>query len=112
MKILSVVGTRPNFMKIAPLVKEFGKHNVKHVLVHTGQHYDREMSKLFFDELEIPKPDADLGDASHDTGVFDRKQEVDHNRHDADENDGEVEPFHAPAQGPQRGLHLGENEGR
>jgi|TARA_Y100000294_G_scaffold177919_1_gene205645 UDP-N-acetylglucosamine 2-epimerase (non-hydrolysing) len=61
MKILSVVGTRPNFMKIAPLVEEFEKHNVGHVLVHTGQHYDREMSKLFFDELEIPKPDADLG---------------------------------------------------
>ena len=61
MKILSVVGTRPNFMKIAPLVREFKKHGIEHVLVHTGQHYDKEMSKLFFDDLEIPKPDADLG---------------------------------------------------
>lgn len=61
MKILSVVGTRPNFMKVAPLTEEFRKLNLEHVLVHTGQHYDREMSKLFFDELGLPKPDADLG---------------------------------------------------
>jgi UDP-N-acetylglucosamine 2-epimerase (non-hydrolysing) len=61
MKILSIVGTRPNFMKIAPLVKEFKKKGVDHVLVHTGQHYDKEMSKLFFDDLGIPKPDVDLG---------------------------------------------------
>jgi len=61
MKILSVVGTRPNFMKISALVDEFKKHNVEHILVHTGQHYDKEMSKLFFDELELPKPDINLG---------------------------------------------------
>jgi len=61
MKILSVVGTRPNFMKIAPLINEFRKHNIYHMLVHTGQHYDKEMSKLFFDDLKIPKPDFDLG---------------------------------------------------
>ena len=61
MKIVSIVGTRPNFMKIAPLVREFKKHKIEHILVHTGQHYDDEMSKLFFDELEIPKPDTDLG---------------------------------------------------
>jgi UDP-N-acetylglucosamine 2-epimerase (non-hydrolysing) len=61
MKILSVVGTRPNFMKIAPLVEEFKKHKVEHVLVHTGQHYDTKMSKLFFDDLRLPKPDIDLG---------------------------------------------------
>ncbi|MBN4049079.1 UDP-N-acetylglucosamine 2-epimerase (non-hydrolyzing) [archaeon AH-315-M20] len=61
MKILSVVGTRPNFMKIAPLVEEFKKHKVEHILVHTGQHYDTEMSKLFFDDLELPKPDINLG---------------------------------------------------
>ena len=60
MKIVSVVETRPNFMKIAPLVDEFKKRDVDHVLVHTGQHYDKEMSKLFFDDLGIPKPDADL----------------------------------------------------
>ena len=61
MKILSVVGTRPNFMKIAPLVREFRSNNIEHVLVHTGQHYDKEMYKLFFDDLKIPKPDFDLG---------------------------------------------------
>ncbi|MBI2655709.1 UDP-N-acetylglucosamine 2-epimerase (non-hydrolyzing) [Candidatus Woesearchaeota archaeon] len=61
MKIISVVGTRPNFIKIAPLINEVKKHpEIKHVLVHTGQHYDREMSKLFFDDLEIPKPDVNL----------------------------------------------------
>ncbi len=61
MKIVSVVGTRPNFMKIAPLANEFKKHKIEHVLVHTGQHYDKEMSKLFFDDLKIPKPDFNLG---------------------------------------------------
>ena len=60
MKILSIVGTRPNFMKIAPLVNEFKKHKIKHILVHTGQHYDFSMSRLFFDELGLPKPDEHL----------------------------------------------------
>ncbi|MBL6992073.1 MAG: UDP-N-acetylglucosamine 2-epimerase (non-hydrolyzing), partial [Bacteriovoracaceae bacterium] len=61
MKILSVVGTRPNFMMIAPLINEINKQKVSHMLVHTGQHYDQEMSKLFFDDLEMPKPDINLG---------------------------------------------------
>lgn len=61
MKIVSIVGTRPNFMKIAPLANEFKKYKIGHVLIHTGQHYDKEMSKFFFDDLGIPKPDADLG---------------------------------------------------
>ena len=61
-KIVNVVGTRPNFIKIAPLVKEMGKHKeISQVLVHTGQHYDNCMSKSFFDDLEIPKPDINLG---------------------------------------------------
>ena len=59
-KVLSVVGTRPNFMKVAPLIKEFEKNKIKHVLVHTGQHYDFWMSKLFFEELGLPKPDEHL----------------------------------------------------
>lgn len=62
MKIISVVGTRPNFIKIAPLINEIKKHpGIRHVLVHTGQHYDKEMSKLLFDDLEIQKPDINLG---------------------------------------------------
>lgn len=68
MKILNVAGARPNFMKIAPLMKEMKKHpDIHPVLVHTGQHYDEKMSKLFFEDLNIPKPDIDLeiGSASH-----------------------------------------------
>ena len=61
-KILCVVGTRPNFIKIAPLIKEMDRHpQIKRLLVHTGQHYDAAMSKSFFDDLEIPKPDINLG---------------------------------------------------
>jgi len=62
-KIISVVGARPNFMKVAPLHKEFRKHTDKitHLICHTGQHYDEKMSKVFFDELELPKPDFYLG---------------------------------------------------
>ena len=61
-KIVSIVGTRPNFIKIAPLVNEMSKHKeIKQMLVHTGQHYDKSMSRAFFDDLGIPKPDANLG---------------------------------------------------
>jgi UDP-N-acetylglucosamine 2-epimerase (non-hydrolysing) len=68
MKIMHICGARPNFMKIAPLVDAMVKRpEIESYLVHTGQHYDENMSKLFFDELGIPKPDIDLevGSASH-----------------------------------------------
>ena len=68
MKILLVAGARPNFMKIAPLMAAFGERpEISPVLVHTGQHYDRVMSDLFFRELGIPEPDVNLGvgSASH-----------------------------------------------
>ncbi len=63
MKIINVASARPNFMKIAPLMDEF-KNRDKDIdakLLHTGQHYDYEMSKIFFDELGIPEPDFHLG---------------------------------------------------
>ena len=67
-KIINVVGARPNFMKIAPIQREMAKYpNIKPVLVHTGQHYDERMSKLFFDDLQLPKPDIylDVRSGSH-----------------------------------------------
>ncbi|CAN5684662.1 UDP-N-acetylglucosamine 2-epimerase (non-hydrolyzing) [soil metagenome] len=61
-KIVNVVGARPNFIKIAPLMAAFrSRREFQPLLVHTGQHYDPRMSALFFDELEIPKPDINLG---------------------------------------------------
>lgn len=68
LKIVSVVGARPNFMKIAAVcdaIKEFNQLSpeigIDHVLVHTGQHYDANMSDSFFNDLELPKPDISLG---------------------------------------------------
>ncbi len=61
-KILNVVGARPNFMKIAPIQREMAKYpNIQPVLVHTGQHYDERMSKFFFNDLQLPQPDIYLG---------------------------------------------------
>ena len=59
--ILHVVGARPNFMKIAPVLEACARRpRLASTLVHTGQHYDEKMSKLFFEELGIPRPDVDL----------------------------------------------------
>jgi UDP-N-acetylglucosamine 2-epimerase (non-hydrolysing) len=65
-KIISVVGARPNFMKVAPIHKAFQKYkrNVNHIVCHTGQHYDRKMSKIFFDDLGLPHPEFYLGAGS------------------------------------------------
>lgn len=62
-KIISVVGARPNFMKVAPIHKELLKYSdkINHLICHTGQHFDEKMSKVFFDELDLPKPDFYLG---------------------------------------------------
>ncbi len=78
MKILTVVGARPNFMKAAPILAAINEHNeklaadsadqparrgetIRHMLVHTGQHYDEFMSGSFFSDLNLPKPDIHLG---------------------------------------------------
>jgi UDP-N-acetylglucosamine 2-epimerase (non-hydrolysing) len=62
MRVLNVVGARPNFMKIAPIVEQMKKtDNLNGILVHTGQHYDEGMSDIFFRELGIPVPDVYLG---------------------------------------------------
>lgn len=69
MKIISVVGARPNFMKIAPFMRAIAAYNkihlvskrIEHLLVHTGQHYDSRMSGSFFEELSIPQADINLG---------------------------------------------------
>lgn len=68
MKVVLVAGARPNFMKIAPIMRAIAEHNasarnksIDPVLVHTSQHYDYEMSKVFFEDLELPEPDIYLG---------------------------------------------------
>ena len=68
MKILNVCGARPNFMKIAPLISAYREFpQIRHLIVHTGQHYDANLSQVFFDDLAIPRPDINLevGGGSH-----------------------------------------------
>lgn len=61
-KVLHVVGARPNFMKVAPLHRALAaRGGFEQILVHTGQHYDRKMSEIFFSELGLPAPKVDLG---------------------------------------------------
>ncbi len=62
-KVISVVGARPNFMKVAPIHKAFQKYedSIEHLIVHTGQHYDKKMSDAFFKDLDMPRPAYFLG---------------------------------------------------
>lgn len=59
--VLSVVGARPQFVKLAPIAEALGEAGYAHTIVHTGQHYDAAMSSVFFDELRIPEADVNLG---------------------------------------------------
>ena len=70
MKLMSIAGARPNFMKIASIADAVREYNnaernsagkIQHIIVHTGQHYDQKMSQSFFDQLGIPEPDINLG---------------------------------------------------
>jgi len=69
LKVINVVGARPNFMKMAPIIEAMNRRPdaIRHLLVHTGQHYDERMSRAFFQDLGMPKPDIDLevGSGSH-----------------------------------------------
>lgn len=69
--IVYVVGARPNFVKMAPVVSEMRRRlpHIHHVVLHTGQHYDREMSAIFFDDLGMPEPDHFLGVGSGHHGA-------------------------------------------
>jgi len=62
MKIITIVGARPQFIKAATVSRIVANHdNIKEIIVHTGQHFDKNMSNIFFDEMEIPEPDYNLG---------------------------------------------------
>lgn len=68
MKIASIVGARPQFIKLAPLVRAVrarprlrSRLKIEHVIIHTGQHYDDRMNRIFFKELGLPDPDYNLG---------------------------------------------------
>ncbi len=61
MKIASIVGARPQFIKAAVVSRVLRARGVEELFIHTGQHYDRDMSQVFFDELDIPAPDCNLG---------------------------------------------------
>lgn len=69
MKVLSVVGARPQLVKLAPIAAAFGATEHEHVIVHTGQHYDADLSDVFFSGLGIPDPDVHLGVGSGNHGV-------------------------------------------
>lgn len=81
-KVLTIVGARPNFMKAAPLLRELEKSpKINSLLVHTGQHYDKNMSDVFFDDLDIQKPDylfnTGSGTQSYQTGkIMEKFEEV------------------------------------
>jgi UDP-N-acetylglucosamine 2-epimerase (non-hydrolysing) len=86
-KIIAVVGARPNFMKVAPIWRVLeGDDRFAKMLVHTGQHYDDNMSKVFFDDLRLPRPDVYMGVGSGSHGQQTGKIMVEFERVVADES--------------------------
>ena len=77
--ILTIVGARPQFVKAAVVSKAFSDLNIQERIIHTGQHYDHEMSTIFWEELDIPSPAINLGIGSgnhgEQTGVMLQKLE-------------------------------------
>lgn len=67
LKVMTIVGTRPELIKMSRVIAEFDRHT-RHVLVHTGQNYDYELNQVFFDDLDIRKPDYFL-DAAGDNAA-------------------------------------------
>ncbi len=67
MKIATILGTRPEIIKMAPIIDEISKRGIEQIVIHTGQHYDKEMSDNFFKDLEIPSPDYNIhvGSGTH-----------------------------------------------
>ena len=68
LKIAVIIGTRPEIIKMAPVIDEIEQRNIEYILIHTGQHYDHEMSDQFFLDLELKKPDYNIGVGSGSHG--------------------------------------------
>ena len=64
MRVLSVVGARPQFVKLAPIARELDDRNFEHIVIHTGQHYDAAMSEALFTDFALKDPDYNLGAGS------------------------------------------------
>jgi UDP-N-acetylglucosamine 2-epimerase len=69
-RYLSVVGARPQFIKAIALTRELARRSIEEIIVHTGQHFDTRMSKVFFDELQLPRPKYNLGVSGSTHGVM------------------------------------------
>src|SRR6056297_2457642 len=71
MKLLTILGARPQFIKAGTVSREIQKHkNIKEIIVHTGQHYDSNMSDIFFEQMKIPRPDYNLGISGSSHGAM------------------------------------------